>query len=230
MPGRRDADRPVQQFYRHQRRAAVEIDGVRPSARAPVVNDRDHEQQRGDERRRDGDRHRGRADRSGRRQEGEKPARHRGIQNRDAGQQHQALVQFRPARVGDRQDKDHREEQNAAERDDRKGDPGSASPSAAARFIEVDRGQETEDRHRGRQRHADHPDGSMPCRPPGRREPGLERKIQRPGEEQHAMEMNDRHRGERSLCHRQPVGRCEAEEGDGHAGQRHVEIEIPRVR
>ena len=36
MPGRRHADRPVQQLHREQRRAAIDIDRVRTAARAPV--------------------------------------------------------------------------------------------------------------------------------------------------------------------------------------------------
>src|SRR5882672_3171081 len=54
MPERRDADRPVQEFYGDQRDAAIDINRMRTATRAPVVEDGDHQQQIGDEGRRDG--------------------------------------------------------------------------------------------------------------------------------------------------------------------------------
>src|SRR6266404_2817024 len=115
MPGRGDTDRPVQELHRYQCGAAIDVDGVRTTARAPVENDRDYEQQIGDQGRDNGDLDRGRAEWSGRRQEREKPTGHRRIQKRDAGQKHQSFVRFGLTGGGDGEGEDHREEQNAAE-------------------------------------------------------------------------------------------------------------------
>jgi hypothetical protein len=70
--------------------------------------------------------------------------------------------------------------------------PSSVSPIAAERFIALTADQEAEDRHRGRQRYADHSRSSDAGRSARRGEPALEHEEQRPGEEQHAVKMDDR--------------------------------------
>src|SRR6266446_8136838 len=192
MPPRAGADRQVQHLDRNQRRATEHIDGMRPPTGAPIENDCGREQQIGGQRRKQGYRDGWRSGGPGRRQKGKEPASYRRVQKRNRSKQHQPFVALGPSYGCDGQAKRHGKEQDAAQRDDRKGNAFILQPHRRRGLHQVDAYQHAEDGHRGREGYSDHA-GRTVVRDPSRGgEPGLEAKKQGPAEKYQPVDVDDR--------------------------------------
>src|SRR6266446_739747 len=137
MPPRAGADRQVQHLDRNQRRATKHVNRMRTPAGAPIEDDCGHEQQIGDQRRKQGYRDGWRSRGPGRCQKGKEPASHRRVQKRNRSKQHQPLVLL--GRLTAAMDKANTTAKNRMPLSGTiaKAMPSSLSPNVAAVFIKL---------------------------------------------------------------------------------------------